>query len=113
MKIKKGDTVLIIAGKDRGKTGVVEAVLPEANRVAVSGVNKFKKHAKPSRLNPQGGIIEIIRPLHVSNVMLLDATTQKPTRVGYKFENNEKVRFAKTTNAVIGATEAKPRKAGK
>lgn len=113
MKIKKGDTVLIITGKDRGKTGVVEAVLPEVNKVAVAGVNKFKKHAKPSRINPQGGIIEIVRPLHVSNVMLLDATTQKPTRVGYKFENNEKVRVAKATNNVVAAAEAKPRKAGK
>lgn len=103
MKIKKGDTVLIITGKDRGKTGVVEAVLPTSDRVAVSGVNKYKKHAKPSRNNPQGGIIEISRPLHISNVMVIDTETKKPTRVGYKIEGNDKVRVARTTGKLLEA----------
>ncbi len=98
MKLHKGDNVLIIAGKDRGKTGVIEAVLPRENRVAVAGVNKFKKHVKPSAKAPQGGIVEIFRPIHASNVMLLD-NNKKPTRVGVQISGKDKVRVARTTGS--------------
>ncbi len=102
MKIKKSDTVLIIAGKDRGKTGTVEAVLPTVNRVVVSGVNAFKKHVKPSMKNPQGGAVELHRPIHVSNVMLLDEATSKPTRIGYKVDGKDKFRVARLSGKQIG-----------
>ncbi len=101
MKLKKGDSVIIIAGKDKGKTGTVEAVLSQVNRVAVSGVNKYKKHMKPSTKNPQGGIVEIFRALHVSNVALLDGN-KKPSRAGYKMVGNDKVRIFRTTGEEVG-----------
>jgi large subunit ribosomal protein L24 len=101
MKLKKGDTVLIIAGKDRGKTGTIEAVLPTKDRVLVTGINSFKKHVKPSTKNPQGGIIEAFRPIHVSNVMFLDNETKKPTRIGMKIEGNDKVRFSKVSGKTL------------
>lgn len=101
MKLKKGDTVVIIAGKDKGKTGKVEAVLAELNRVVVEGVNAYKKHVKPSAKNPSGGVIEAHRPLHASNVMLLDENN-KPTRVSYTIEGKDKVRVARTTGKAVG-----------
>ncbi len=99
MKIKKGDMVLIITGKDKGKTGKVETVLPNSSRVAVVGINKYRKHIKPSTKNPKGGIIELFRSMHVSNIMLIDPTNQKPTRVGYSGTSKNKVRISKTTQA--------------
>jgi large subunit ribosomal protein L24 len=101
MKLKKGDNVIIIAGKDKGKTGTVEAVLASIDRVVVNGVNSYKKHVKPSSQNPQGGVAELFRPLHISNVMLLDEN-QKPTRVSFKVEGTEKSRVARTTGKVVG-----------
>lgn len=102
MKIKKGDNVLIIAGKDRGKTGTVDAVLQQENRVVVSGVNAYKKHTKPSPRNPQGGIIEAFRSIHASNVMLLDGETNKPTRIGYIVKDGEKTRVARISGKPVG-----------
>lgn len=101
MKLKKGDTVVIIAGKDKGKTGTIQAVLAEINRVVIEGVNTYKKHVKPSAQNPSGGTVEGNRPLHISNVMLLDEN-QKPTRVGYTMEGTDKVRVSRTTGKVVG-----------
>ncbi len=101
MKLKKGDTVLIIAGKDKGKTGKIEAVLAEISRVVIDGVNTYKKHVKPSAQNPSGGVIKAHRPLHISNVMLLDENS-KPTRVGYTTEGTDKVRVSRTTGKVVG-----------
>lgn len=102
MKFKQGDKVLIITGKNRGKTGTIEAVIPATNRVVVSGINAYKKHVKPSIKQPQGGIIELFRPIDASNVMLLDAEN-KPTRVGTKVEGKDKVRVARTTGKVVGS----------
>lgn len=102
MKLKKGDKVLIIAGKDRGKTGLVERVIPTTNRIVVAGINAYKKHVKPSTKNPQGGIVESYRSLNASNAMILDATTNKPTRIGYKIEGQDKVRIARSTNQLVG-----------
>lgn len=100
-KILKGDKVLIIAGKDKGKTGLVERVLPQQNRVVVTGANMSKKHLKKSPKNPQGGIIDVTLPLHASNVMLVDPAQNKPTRVGYLIKGNDKLRVAKLSQEVI------------
>jgi large subunit ribosomal protein L24 len=94
MHVKKGDKVMVITGKDKGKTGVVLAAFPKKDRVIVEGVNIVKKHSKPSQVNPQGGIINKEASIHVSNVMLLDPKSNEPTRVGYKDVNGKKLRVA-------------------
>ncbi len=99
MKIKKGDTVRVIAGKDNGKEGKVVSVDRKNNRVLVEGINMITKHAKPSVANQNGGIIQKEAPIHISNVMYVHEG--KPTRIGFKMENDKKVRFAKTTGKVI------------
>ena len=93
MKLKKGDTVVVITGKDKGKQGEVMTVLPSANKVIVSGVNLASKHQKPRRANQQAGIIEKDMPMHVSNVMLVHKG--KPVRIGYELRDGKKVRVAK------------------
>jgi large subunit ribosomal protein L24 len=95
LKVKKGDEVIVIAGKDKGKKGAILKILPEERRVLVAGVNKVKRHTKPGAQGA-GGIIEKEATLHVSNVALVDKKTGKPTRVGYKVEKDgTKVRIAK------------------
>ncbi|MBC7075431.1 MAG: 50S ribosomal protein L24 [Syntrophomonadaceae bacterium] len=102
MHVKKGDTVVVITGKDVGKKGKVLRVLPKENRVIVEGVNRVKRHQRPSRAIPQGGILQIEAPLHASNVMLLCTKCKKPTRVGKKIlDNNEKVRVCKKCGEII------------
>ena len=102
LHVKKDDTVIVIAGKDKGKKGRVIAAYPRENRVLVEGVNMVKKHQKPNQQYPQGGIINKEAPIHVSNVMLIDPKSGKPTRVGYKvLENGKKVRVAKRSGEVI------------
>jgi len=81
MKIRRGDRVIVIRGNHRGKEGTVLRVEPEKNRVVVEGVNRRKRHMKPSQTNPEGGIVEFEAPLHASNVMLVDPSTGEPTRV--------------------------------
>ena len=99
MKLKKGDTVLVIAGKDKGKEGEIIRALPRENKVVVSGVNIAKKHQKQTKQTMQGGIIDRDMPVHASNVMLVHKG--KPTRVGYKIqEDGTKVRIAKSTGEV-------------
>jgi large subunit ribosomal protein L24 len=99
MKIKKGDTVTVIAGKDKGKEGKVLAVNVKDNTVIVENVNMVSKHSKPSAANQAGGIIQKEAPLHVSNVMLM--VGGKATRVGFKMDGDKKVRVAKATGEVI------------
>jgi large subunit ribosomal protein L24 len=101
MHVKTGDKVMVITGKDKGKTGVILASFPKKNRVLVEGVNIVKKHSKPSQMNPQGGIISQEAPIHVSNVMPIDPKTGEPTRVGVKVENGNKVRYAKKSGEVL------------
>ena len=101
MHIKKGDNVIVISGKDKGKTGVVQATEPKKDRVVVEGVNIIKKHQKPTQFNPEGGILETEAAIHVSNVQLLDPKTKEPTRVGYKFVDGKKVRIAKKSGEEI------------
>jgi large subunit ribosomal protein L24 len=101
MHVKKGDKVMVISGKDKGKTGVILSALPKKDRVLVEGVNIVKKHSKPSQMNPQGGIISQEAPIHVSNVMPLDPKTGEPTRVGLKEVDGKKVRIAKKSGEVL------------
>lgn len=82
MKIKKGDKVIVISGADKGKTGVVQKAHPSLNKVVVEGVNLRKKHKKPTQQNPEGSIVDIYAPIHVSNVALIDPKAKKATRVG-------------------------------
>ena len=100
MRIKTGDTVKVIAGKDKGKTGTVLRTLPKEDRVVVEGLNIAKKHVKPSQAG-QGGSEEFPAPIHVSNVKLVDPKSGEATRVGYRFEDGKKVRFAKKSNETI------------
>ena len=99
MKIKKGDMVKVIAGKDKDKEGKVIAVNKEANTVLVEGINMVTKHAKPSMANQQGGIIHQESAIDASNVMYLHKG--KATRVGFKMDGDKKVRYAKSTGEVI------------
>ncbi|QQZ09560.1 50S ribosomal protein L24 [Heyndrickxia vini] len=101
MHVKKGDKVMVITGKDKGKTGVILAAFPKKDRVIVEGVNIVKKHSKPSQANPQGGIVNFEAAIHVSNVMLVDPKTNEPTRVGYQEVNGKKVRVAKKSGEVL------------
>jgi len=99
-KIKKGDRVVVLAGKDKGREGQVTQVFPKDGRVLVSGINMVQRHVRPSQLDPQGGIKNKEAPIHLSNVAVVDSNG-KPTRVGFRVEGDKKVRFAKTTGEVI------------
>lgn len=100
-KIRKGDRVVVITGRNKGKTGEVLQVLRAENRVLVQGVNMIKRHTAPSQVSP-GGIMEKEAPLHISNVAHIDPKTSEPTRVGFKvIEGDRKVRFAKRSGEVI------------
>lgn len=101
MKIKKGDKVKILRGKDKNRIGTVEVVLEKENKVLVSGVNVYKKHTKPRREGEKGGIIEKSRPLDVSKVALICPKCNQPTRVGYQITGNEKLRICKKCQAQI------------
>ena len=105
LKIKKGDTVYVNAGNDKGKTGKVLSVLKSEDRVIIEGINLVSKHTKPNSKQPQGGIIKQEAPIHISNVNLLDpastAAKPVPTRVGYKFEGDKKIRVSKKSGQEI------------
>ena len=101
MRIKKGDTVKVIAGKYKGSTGKVLRTFPKEDKVVVEKVNMVKKHQKPKGPQHPGGIVEMEAPIHVSNVMYFDSASGKATRVGYKFEDGKKVRFAKSSGNII------------
>ena len=103
LKIKKGDKVVVITGRDKGKVGEVKKVMPTENRVIVDGVNMIKRHTRPSAGDP-GGIVEKEASIHVSNVAYVDPKTDRPTRIGYKtLGDGRKVRFAKRSGEVIDA----------
>ena len=100
-KIRKGDEVIVISGRDRGKKGTVLRMIPAEDRVVVQGVNMVKRHTRQS-MRQQGGIVEKETPIHVSNVSLVDPKSGKATRVGYKFlDDGRKVRFAKASGEVM------------
>jgi large subunit ribosomal protein L24 len=101
LKIKRGDTVVVISGKEQGKRGEVERVLPKEDRVVVGGVNVRTRHARPTQNNQQG-LYTFAAPIHVSNVMLVDPGSGEPTKVGYRFtDSGEKIRVAKKTGKDI------------
>jgi large subunit ribosomal protein L24 len=87
IRLRKGDTVIVTTGKEKGKTGKIVATHPRENKVTVEGINIVKKHVKPNRTNPQGGIIEITKPIWVSKVAALDPSTKKASRIGYKLDD--------------------------
>jgi large subunit ribosomal protein L24 len=99
-KIKKGDRVVVLTGKDKGRQGSVLQVFPKEQRVLVQGLNIVQRHTRPTQFDPQGGIKNKEAPLHVSNVAVVDSQG-KPTRVGFRVEGDKKVRIAKTTGEVI------------
>ena len=102
MKIRKNDTVIIIAGKDRGKSGKVRLALPKEDRVVVEGVNMIKRHSRARGAARQAGIIELEAPLHASNVMLICNKCNKPTRVSLRsLEDGRKARFCRSCNEII------------
>jgi large subunit ribosomal protein L24 len=97
LKIRKGDTVVVISGKEKGERGEVREVLPRENRVVVSGINVRTRHARPTQNNQQG-LYTFEAPIHVSNVMLVDPNSGEPTRVGHRFtDSGEKIRVSKKT----------------
>ena len=100
LKIKKGDKVVVITGRDKGKTGEVLKVLREENRLIVQGVHMVKRHQRQT-MQVQGGIIEKEAPIHVSNVAHIDPKTQKPTRIGYRMDGERKIRVARASGEAI------------
>ncbi|MXV39293.1 50S ribosomal protein L24 [Flavobacteriaceae bacterium Ap0902] len=100
-KIKNGDNVIVLAGREKGKTGEIVRVIRSKSRVVIQGVNTVKKHTKPSATNPQGGIVEQEAPIHISNVAIVDPDKGTPTRVGYKMDDGKKVRFAKKSGKTL------------
>lgn len=102
VSIKKGDKVVVIAGKDKQKSGRVLAVFPKEQRVLVEGVNVVKRHTKPNMANPEGGIIQKEAPIHISNVQIADPKSGEASRIGFKLlEDGTKVRYAKKSGEVI------------
>ena len=101
LHIKKGVTVIVNAGNDKNKVGKVLTVFPAEDRVIVEGVNVVSRHTKPNSKQPQGGIIKQEAAIHISNVNLVDPSSQKATRVGYKFVDGKKVRYAKKSGEEI------------
>lgn len=98
IRLKKGDTVVVRAGKYRGKTGKVTATHPQANKVTVEGINVSKKHVKPNQQNPQGAIVEVTKPIWVSKVSIVEPTSKKASRIGYQIDKdgNKKRVYKKT-----------------
>lgn len=102
IRLKKGDTVVVLAGKYKGKTGKVEATHPKENKVTVTGINIVKKAVKPNRTHPQGAIVEITKPIWVSKVGLVEPTSKKPSRIGYSVgKDGKKVRIYKRTGKEV------------
>ncbi len=102
IRLQKGDDVVVIAGKEKGKTGKVTAVHPAENKVTVEGINIVKKHLKPNKQHPQGGIIDITKPIDVSKVAIVEPTSKKPSKIGFKFDKDgNKTRIYKKTNKEI------------
>lgn len=105
-RLRKGDNVVVISGKDKGKTGRVKAVLREEDKVIIEGLNLVKRHMRPTPRNPQGGILEKEAPMHACKVMPVDPKTGKGTRVRFKVEGEKKVRVAAKSGEEIVAASA-------
>ena len=100
-KIKKGDRVVVLTGKDKGRQGTVSKVMPKEERLVVGGLNMVQRHTRPTQADPQGGIKSKEAPVHVSNVALVDPKSGGPTKVGFRIEGGKKVRFAKKSGEVL------------
>ena len=100
IKLKKGDEVIVLAGKDKGKKGKIVKMIPKKNKAIVSDINKVKKNQKPDN-NQAGGIIEKEMPIHISNLSYFDNETSNPVKIGYKVDNNKKVRIIKSTGKEV------------
>ena len=103
MKIRKGDNVKVITGKDKGKSGKVARAFPANDLVIIEGVNIAKRHQRPRKANQKGQIVDKSMPIHVSNIMLLDPKNESPTRVGYKMDGKKKVRIAKKSGTELAS----------
>jgi large subunit ribosomal protein L24 len=101
MKLKKGDNVKILSGKDRGKTGVVLKAFPEDDRVQIDGLNVFKKRSKPRKQGEKGQVVAVSRPLAASKVMIICPNCKSPTRIGGRMEGSRKVRYCKKCKATL------------
>lgn len=101
MKIRKGDTIKIITGKDKGKTGKVLKSFPKKDKVLIEGLNLYKKHVKPKRQGESGQIVAIPRPIDVSNIMIMCSNCGKAVRVGFKMDGENKTRYCKSCQAII------------
>ncbi len=101
MKIKRGDNVIVVAGKDRGKTGKVAKAFPAEDRVVIEGVNMAKRHQKPKKQGTKGQVVEVAMPLHISNVMIVDPKTGKKSRIGKKLVGGKYIRVARKSGAEI------------
>lgn len=114
MKIIKKDKVMVITGRDKGKTGEVLAVMPAKNQVVVEGVNVAKRHTKPSQAQPKGGIIDVTKPIDASKVMVIDPTTNKPARIAYKInQKGKKERIFKVSKFKNAKAKKETTKGGK
>lgn len=101
MKVRKGDKVKIMVGKDKGKDGVIDRVYPKQEKILIQGMNLIKRHIKKNQELPQGGIVDIPKPIRVSSLMLICPKCSKPTRVGFKLDKNKKVRSCKKCKATF------------
>lgn len=101
-KLRKGDEVIVLTGRSRGEVAKIDSIDKKTNRVYLEGKNFGKRHQKPDLNNTEGGIVDVAMPLHISNVALVDPSTKKATRIGYKLEGDKKSRVAKKSGAVIG-----------
>ncbi len=100
-KLLKNDEVVVLTGKSKGETGKITQVDRKAGKIYVSGVNIFKRHTRPGTTSEEGGILDKVMPLDISNVALVDPKTKKATRIGYKLQDGKKVRFAKASGTVL------------
>ena len=107
MKLRVGDTVQVVAGSDKGKTGEIIQILRKEDRVIVEGINMVTKHIKPSQADPEGGIVTREAPIHVSNVAYYDSKAKEPVKFGYKIEDGQKIRINKKTGKALDKKEKK------
>ena len=107
MKLRVGDTVQVVAGSDKGKTGEIIQILRKEDRVIVEGINMVTKHIKPSQADPEGGIVTREAPIHVSNVAYYDSKAKEPVKVGYKIVDGQKIRINKKTGKALDKKEKK------
>jgi large subunit ribosomal protein L24 len=109
MKLRKGDQIVVLSGRDKGKTGEILVIMPAVNKIVVEGINVVKRHTKPSAKQPRGGILEIAKPMPSSKVMVLDPSTKQPARISYDFtKSGEKQRLFRPAQLKVAKTKAKP-----